>query len=74
MPDPLTPVLTRSWLSPKSWDIETYEQLGGYSALRTALTAVPEQITELVKALRSAWPRRRGLPDRDEVVVPAAAG
>ena len=50
MPDPLTPVLTRSWLSPKSWDIETYEQLGGYSALRTALTAVPEQITELVKA------------------------
>jgi NADH-quinone oxidoreductase subunit F len=49
VPDPLTPVLTRSWLSPKSWDIDTYEQLGGYQALRTALTAVPEQITELVK-------------------------
>jgi NADH-quinone oxidoreductase subunit F len=47
--DPLTPVLTRGWLSPQSWRLETYEKLGGYSALRTALTAQPEQITELVK-------------------------
>ncbi len=47
--DPLTPVLTRGWLSPKSWTLKTYEELGGYSALRTALTAQPEQITELVK-------------------------
>lgn len=50
MTDPLTPVLTRGWLSPKSWNIDTYEQFGGYSALRTAVTAVPEQLTELVKA------------------------
>jgi NADH-quinone oxidoreductase subunit F len=50
VPDPLTPVLTRSWLSPRSWNIETYEQLGGYQALRSALTAVPEQIVELVKS------------------------
>lgn len=49
MTDPLTPVLTRGWLSPKSWNIDTYEQFGGYSALRTAVTAVPEQLTELVK-------------------------
>jgi NADH-quinone oxidoreductase subunit F len=49
VPDPLTPVLTRSWLSPRSWNIETYEQLGGYQALRSALTAAPEQIVELVK-------------------------
>jgi NADH-quinone oxidoreductase subunit F len=50
MTDPLTPVLTRGWLSPKSWNIDTYEELGGYSALRTAVTAVPEQLVELVKA------------------------
>ena len=50
MPDPLTPVLTRSWLSPKSWTLDTYEQLGGYSALRSALTTQPEQLVELVKA------------------------
>ena len=47
--DPLTPVLTRGWLSPRSWRLDTYERLGGYSALRTALTAVPEQVVELVK-------------------------
>lgn len=50
MTDPLTPVLTRGWLSPKSWSIDTYEQFGGYSALRAAVTAVPEQLIELVKA------------------------
>ncbi len=49
MTDPLTPVLTRGWLSPKSWRMDTYEQLGGYAALRAALTAVPEQLVELVK-------------------------
>ncbi|HET8591842.1 MAG TPA: NADH-quinone oxidoreductase subunit NuoF [Nakamurella sp.] len=48
--DPLTPVLTRSWLSPRSWTLKTYEELGGYTALRTALTAQPEQVVELVKA------------------------
>ena len=32
--DPITPVLTRRWLSPRAWDIDTYEQLEGYSALR----------------------------------------
>ena len=49
-PDPITPVLTRRWLSPRSWDIDVYEQLEGYAALRHALTGHPDQLIELVKA------------------------
>ena len=49
-PDPITPVLTRRWLSPRSWDIDVYEQLEGYTALRHALTGHPDQLIELVKA------------------------
>ena len=37
---PLTPVLTRRWASPRSWDIGTYRPLDGYQAVRTALTVV----------------------------------
>ena len=48
-PDPLTPVLTRRWQSPRAWSIETYEQLEGYQALRHALTAHPDQLIQLVK-------------------------
>jgi NADH-quinone oxidoreductase subunit F len=47
---PLTPVLTRRWLSPNSWRLRTYEQLEGYTALRKALRAHPDRIIELVKA------------------------
>lgn len=47
---PLTPVLTRRWLSPNSWHRDTYEQLEGYTALRKALAAHPDQLIELVKA------------------------
>jgi NADH-quinone oxidoreductase subunit F len=49
-PDPLTPVLTKRWLSPNSWTLRTYEQLEGYTALRKALRAHPDQLIELVKA------------------------
>jgi len=49
VPDPITPVLTKRWLSPNSWRIDTYEQLEGYVALRKALRASPEQIVQLVK-------------------------
>ncbi|HEY3896333.1 MAG TPA: NADH-quinone oxidoreductase subunit NuoF [Pseudonocardiaceae bacterium] len=45
----LTPVLTRRWLSPKSWTLETYTQLEGYTALRTALAAHPDQLIQLIK-------------------------
>lgn len=47
--DPLTPVLTKRWLSPKSWRLATYEQLEGYTAIRKALRMTPEEIVELVK-------------------------
>jgi NADH:ubiquinone oxidoreductase subunit F (NADH-binding) len=47
--DPLTPVLTQRWATPRSWSIETYEQLQGYQALRHALRAHPDQVIELVK-------------------------
>jgi NADH-quinone oxidoreductase subunit F len=49
MVDQLTPVLTRRWQSPRSWSIDTYEQLEGYQALRHALTAHPDQLIQLVK-------------------------
>ncbi|CAN5248836.1 NADH-quinone oxidoreductase subunit NuoF [soil metagenome] len=46
---PLTPVLTKRWLSPRSWTLASYEELDGYAALRKALTATPEALVELVK-------------------------
>ncbi|MCU1625551.1 MAG: NADH-quinone oxidoreductase, subunit [Pseudonocardia sp.] len=48
-PAPLTPVLTRRWTAERSWTLESYEQLDGYRALRTALTAHPDQLISLVK-------------------------
>ncbi|GAB2757242.1 NADH-quinone oxidoreductase subunit NuoF [Salinifilum aidingensis] len=47
---PLTPVLTRRWSTPDAWRLPTYEQLGGYTALRKALAAEPDRIIEAVKA------------------------
>jgi NADH-quinone oxidoreductase subunit F len=47
---PLTPVLTKRWLSPRSWTLETYEQLEGYQGLRKALTAMtPDEVITVVK-------------------------
>src|SRR6266496_1562575 len=34
---PLTPVLTKRWLSPRSWTLDTYQRLEGYQALRNAV-------------------------------------
>jgi NADH-quinone oxidoreductase subunit F len=45
----LTPVLTKRWLSPNSWTLATYEQLEGYTALRKALGAQPDQLIQLIK-------------------------
>ncbi|GGP57432.1 NADH-quinone oxidoreductase subunit F [Saccharothrix coeruleofusca] len=47
--DQLTPVLTKRWLSPRSWTLKTYEQLEGYTALRKALAAHPDQIIQQCK-------------------------
>ena len=46
---PLTPVLTKRWLSPRSWELATYERLEGYQALRKALTMHPDEIVKVVK-------------------------
>jgi NADH-quinone oxidoreductase subunit F len=45
----LTPVLTRRWLSPKSWTLDTYTELEGYTAVRTALAAHPDRLIQLIK-------------------------
>ncbi|MCE6995922.1 NADH-quinone oxidoreductase subunit NuoF [Saccharothrix sp. S26] len=49
MVDKLTPVLTKRWLSPRSWTLKTYEQLEGYTALRKALKAHPDQLIQQCK-------------------------
>jgi NADH-quinone oxidoreductase subunit F len=45
----LTPVLTKRWLSPDAWKLTTYERLDGYTALRKALKAHPDELIQLVK-------------------------
>ncbi len=45
----LTPVLTKRWLSPDAWKIDTYQQLDGYTALPKALAAHPDDLIALVK-------------------------
>ena len=45
----LTPVLTKRWLSPRAWQLETYQRLDGYAALRKALSAHPDELIQLVK-------------------------
>jgi NADH-quinone oxidoreductase subunit F len=47
---PLTPVLTKRWLSPRSWTLETYEKLEGYQGLRKALGEMtPDEVITVVK-------------------------
>ncbi|HEX3816434.1 MAG TPA: NADH-quinone oxidoreductase subunit NuoF [Mycobacteriales bacterium] len=46
---PLTPVLTKRWLSPNSWTLKTYEQLEGYQGLRKALQTDPDDLIALTK-------------------------
>jgi NADH-quinone oxidoreductase subunit F len=45
----LTPVLTKRWLSPDSWRLDVYERLDGYTALRKALAAHPDELIQLMK-------------------------
>jgi NADH-quinone oxidoreductase subunit F len=46
---PLTPVLTKRWMSPNSWTLRTYEQLEGYQALRKALRTPQDDLIALTK-------------------------
>jgi NADH-quinone oxidoreductase subunit F len=45
----LTPVLSRTWDSDRSWSLETYERFDGYDALRSALRMQPDELVQLVK-------------------------
>ena len=49
MTDTLTPVLTANWGAERSWTLESYEQHGGYRALKKALTMAPDDIITAVK-------------------------
>jgi hypothetical protein len=57
----------------KPWSYENYLKTGGYAALRKILEEKipPADVIEMVKAVRPARPRRRGLPDRPEVELHA---
>ena len=58
----------------RPWELETYLKIGGYEAWKKILAEKTprEQVIEIGQGLRPARPRRRGLPDRAEVVVHAA--
>ncbi len=49
MADILTPVLTDNWDQDRAWTLAAYEQRGGYSALKKALTMAPDDIITAVK-------------------------
>jgi len=42
------PILSANWGDPTPWKIESYEQRGGYQALRTALTMEPKELVDLI--------------------------
>jgi NADH-quinone oxidoreductase subunit F len=45
----LTPVVTKRWLSPDAWKLSVYERLDGYTALRKAFGADPDELIQLMK-------------------------
>jgi NADH-quinone oxidoreductase subunit F len=47
--DVLTPVLTDNWDAERSWTLASYEERGGYAALRKALGMDPDAIITAVK-------------------------
>ncbi|MGH3334265.1 MAG: NADH-quinone oxidoreductase subunit NuoF, partial [Nocardioides sp.] len=49
MTDTLTPVLTDNWGDERSWTLRSYEDRGGYGALKKALGQDPAAIIEQVK-------------------------
>ena len=49
MTDVLTPVLTDNWDAERSWTLSSYEEQGGYSALKKALAMAPDDIITAVK-------------------------
>ena len=49
MTDVLTPVLSKNWADAKSWTLDAYSRIGGYDALRKALTMTPDEVMTEVK-------------------------
>jgi NADH-quinone oxidoreductase subunit F len=49
MVDTLTPVLSDNWDADRAWTLASYEQAGGYEALRTALGKKQDDVIEIVK-------------------------
>src|SRR6476619_4543018 len=49
MTDMLTPVLSNAWDTDRPWTLESYENNGGYAALRTALAMTQDDVIGLVK-------------------------
>ena len=47
--DTLTPVLSDNWDADQPWRLDSYEESGGYLALRKALRMAPDQIVTQVK-------------------------
>ncbi len=47
--DTLTPVLSDNWDADRPWRLDSYEQGGGYLALRKALRMTPDEIVTQVK-------------------------
>jgi len=45
----LTPVLTQTWGDERAWKITNYQRVGGYQALRRALTMEPADLVTMVK-------------------------
>ena len=57
MADTLTPVLTDNWDAERAWSLASYEERGGYDALKKALTMAPD---DLVTAVKDSGLRGRG--------------
>jgi NADH-quinone oxidoreductase subunit F len=49
MTDPLTPVLSDNWDADQPWRLDSYEESGGYLALRKAMRMTPDEIVTQVK-------------------------
>ena len=49
MVDMLTPVLSNAWDTDRPWTLESYENTGGYGALKTALGMTQDDVIGLVK-------------------------
>ena len=66
------PRLTRNWSDPSAIGLDGYVAAGGYTGLRQALGMADSRHRRAGEGQRSARPRRRRVPDGDEVGVRAA--